>query len=242
MLKDQTQHLNAGFMVGEGRKAKALKIHQIIVEACPSKHIDGIRLKLLDIGTGNGEIAHYLGEKFDVTSIDVTDQRLIKDGFTFLRVEGESLPFPDQSFDVVISNHIIEHVVSADKHIAEIARVIRSNGLVYLATPNRLWPWEVHYQIPLLHYLPAPVFMSLMKRLNRHHEDIYLLSWSTLKQKTRQQFTLTSFSDRICKWPRHYHMDCPSAIAELLALIPLWIYRLITFIHPTLIVILRKNP
>jgi 2-polyprenyl-3-methyl-5-hydroxy-6-metoxy-1,4-benzoquinol methylase len=234
--------LNSGFMICEGRQAKALKILTILTEANTTKYVQGYKLKLLDIGTGNGEIAHYLGIEYEVTSIDVTDQRQINDGFTFLQVKGDNLPFPNESFDVVVSNHIIEHVTSADQHLSEIARVVRNDGLVYLATPNRLWPWEVHYRIPLLHYLPAHLFMSLMKRLNRYHEDVNLIGWNTLKQKTRQNFTVTSFSGRICKWPQLYHMGCPSAIAALLAHIPLWIYQLITFIHPTLIVVLRKNP
>lgn len=232
---------NLGFMVSEDRKSKALKILKIISEAKPSSYAQEYHPKLLDIGTGNGEIAHFLSEKFSVTSVDVTDHRQISDGFTFIKVSGESLPFADKSFDVVVSNHIIEHVASADKHLAEIARIICDDGLVYLATPNRLWPWEVHYRVLLLHYLPAKLFLLLMKRLNRYHEDIDLMSWYTLKKKTQHIFTLTSYSDRICKWPENYYMDCPPAIANSLARIPLWLFRLFTFIHPTLIVILRKS-
>lgn len=232
---------NTGFMVSAGRKAKAMKILKIISEANLSDYAHGYRPKLLDFGTGNGEIAHYLSNEYEVTSVDITDQRQISDGFTFLCVSGENLPFPGGSFDVVVSNHVIEHASSADQHLTEIARIIRDDGIVYLATPNRFWPWEVHYRIPFLHYLPTHLFMSIMKRLNRHHEDIYLMGWNTLKQKTRQDFTLTSFSDRICKWPENYYMDCPPAIAKLLACCPLWAYRLFTSIHPTLIVILRKK-
>jgi ubiquinone/menaquinone biosynthesis C-methylase UbiE len=233
---------NIGFMVSEGRKAKALKILKIISEANPPNYSHGHQPTLLDIGTGNGEIAHFLGEKYRVTSVDVTDHRQISDGFNFIEVSGESLPFSDKSFDVVVSNHIVEHVLSAEKHLAEIARIMRDDGLVYLATPNRLWPWEVHYHVPLLHYLPANLFLSLMKRFHRYHEDIDLMSWNALKQKTRHYFTLISYSDHICKWPENYYMGCPPAISKLLACVPLWVYRFFTFIHPTLIVILRKKP
>jgi 2-polyprenyl-3-methyl-5-hydroxy-6-metoxy-1,4-benzoquinol methylase len=63
------------------------------------------------------------------------------------------LPFPDEYFDVVVSNHVIEHVSDQQLHLSEIARVLKPNGVVYLATPNRLWPWEVHYRVLVLHYL-----------------------------------------------------------------------------------------
>jgi 2-polyprenyl-3-methyl-5-hydroxy-6-metoxy-1,4-benzoquinol methylase len=241
MIKNLPYQPNSGFMVGSGRKAKAQKILKIISDASQSNDSCEHRRTLLDIGTGNGEISYYIGEEFEVTSVDVVDQRQISDGYMFICLEGDRLPFPDQSFDIIVSNHIIEHVTNANQHLAEIARLVRDNGLVYLATPNRLWPWEVHYQIPLLHYLPVRLFMFLMKLLNRYHEDIQLMNWWTLKQKTQQDFTLTSFSDRICKWPQNYYMDCPKAIAKLLSQCPLWIYRYFTFIHPTLIVILRRK-
>ena len=82
----------------------------------------GIRkhLSLLDIGTGNGEIAKYLSEYFNVVSVDVVDQRVVQDGFKFVQVDGEELPFADKSFDVVVSNHVIEHVAKADLHLSQI--------------------------------------------------------------------------------------------------------------------------
>lgn len=227
-------------MVAGGRRAKALKILQVIDEAGGFEGKRN-RPRLLDIGTGNGEIAHYLGAEFDVVSVDVTDQRQVADGFNFVRIEGEQLPFADRFFDVVVSNHVIEHVSDADRHLAEIARVVQQDGLVYLATPNRLWPWEVHYRVPLLHYLPSSCFMALLKHLGRYHEDVCLLSWWVLKNRTKSRFSLTVFGDRICKWPNRYHMSCHPKVAMLLSWIPLWFYRIFAFMHPTLIVVLRPR-
>jgi len=233
---------NLGFMVSEGRRAKAMKILQVLAESSPRRTPPGTdRPKLLDIGTGNGEIASVLADDYEVTSVDVVDQRRVSGGFSFVRLEGELLPFEDRSFDVVVSNHVIEHVPDADRHLAEIARVMRDEGVVYLATPNRLWPWEVHYRVPLLHYLPAPWFMSLLKKFNRYHEDISLLGWMELQRRTRRDFTVTPFSDRMCKWPRRYHLDCPAAVAGMLARIPLRVFRLLAVVHPTLIVVMQRR-
>lgn len=197
-------------------------------------------LSLLDIGTGNGEIAKYLSEYFNVVSVDVVDQRVVQDGFKFVQVDGEELPFADKSFDVVVSNHVIEHVAKADLHLSEIRRVLKDEGIAYLATPNRLWPWEAHNKIYLLHYLPAATFNHLLKRMGRYREDVFLLTWWTLNQKMKKTFSVQIMSDRICKWPLKYQMQCSPFLAKILSLVPLQIYRIFTFVNPTLVVVLKK--
>ena len=238
MTKSHYSEHSPGFALNVSRLNKALKILRILREYGARKGDE--RLTLLDIGTGNGEIAHYLSEFYDVVSLDVTDQRTAYNGYKFVKIDGEDLPFSDKSFDVVVSNHVIEHVADADKHLSEIDRVLKNDGLVYLATPNRLWPWEAHNKIPLLHYLRATTFNSLLKLLGRHHEDIFLLTWWKLKSKFKKHFTINFVSDRICKWPLQYHMQCHPFIAKILSWIPLRIYRMCTFINPTLVVVLKK--
>lgn len=225
-----------GFATDVSRFNKAAKILRLLKEYGGGKE----KVSLLDIGTGNGEIAGILGRFYNVVSVDVVDQRTVRKGFTFVQIGGERLPFSDKSFDVIVSNHVIEHVLDADLHISEIDRVLKDDGLVYLATPNRLWPWEAHNRVLLLHYLSAATFNSLLKLLGRHHEDISLLSWRALRRKAKKLFRINTVSDRICKWPLQYDMKCDAVLAKILNCLPLWIYTMFTFIHPTLIIILKK--
>ena len=54
--------------------------------------------------------------------------------------QGVELPFDDARFDVVISNHVIEHVgdeAAQHAHLREIRRVMKADGSAYLAVPNR---------------------------------------------------------------------------------------------------------
>jgi SAM-dependent methyltransferase len=176
-----------------------------------------------------------------VVSVDVTDKRMVYNGFAFVQLSGERLPFVEKSFDVVVSNHVIEHVVNSDQHLSEIGRVLKDDGLVYLATPNRFLPWEVHNKIPLLHYLPASTFNALLKRLGRHHEDIFPLTWWGLRRKARKSFSVDIVSDRICKWPLQYHMRCHPIVAKILSWIPICFFRMCTFIHPTLVSVLETQ-
>jgi SAM-dependent methyltransferase len=54
------------------------------------------------------------------------------------RLDLEALPFPDADFDVVIANHVLEHVVDEARAMAEIRRVLRPGGWAMLAVPIAL--------------------------------------------------------------------------------------------------------
>ncbi len=74
--------------------------------------------------------------------------------FTCVFGDGRRMPFADQSFDIVFSNSVIEHVgdwESQRQFAAEIARVGRA---YWVQTPNRGFPVEPHLMTPFLHYLP----------------------------------------------------------------------------------------
>lgn len=80
---------------------------------------------------------------------------------------GERLPYADASFDAVLSNEVIEHVMDDRAAVAEIARVLRPGGRLLLFCPNRWYPVEQHGiywrgryifgNIPLVNYLPNPL-------------------------------------------------------------------------------------
>jgi len=138
------------------RLRKAAKMIRILESDRP---LAGSRV--LEIGTGSGIIAACLaqcaGATGSVTSVDVVDQRVDASGYRFLAVSGTELPFADASFDVVVSNHVIEHVGAAAaqlSHLREMRRVMRGDGLGYLAAPNRWALVEPHYHLPLLSWLP----------------------------------------------------------------------------------------
>jgi SAM-dependent methyltransferase len=71
-------------------------------------------------------------------------------------VQGDAcaLPFPDDSFDIVHSNAVIEHVGSRDRQELFVREAIRVGRRVFLTTPNRCFPLELHTRLPLVHWLP----------------------------------------------------------------------------------------
>lgn len=71
-------------------------------------------------------------------------------------VQGDAcaLPFPDASFDLVHSNAVVEHVGGRDRQEAFVREALRVGKRVFLTTPNRCFPVEVHTRLPLVHWLP----------------------------------------------------------------------------------------
>ena len=132
---------------------KILRLLQLAPRATP--------WRVLEVGTGSGGIAHWLATQreipCEVTSVDVVDVREVRDGFEFHRVDGTTLPFADDAFDVVITNHVIEHVGDADAqqaHLRECARVLAPEGRGYVSVPNRWMLVEPHFRLAFLSWLP----------------------------------------------------------------------------------------
>jgi SAM-dependent methyltransferase len=138
------------------RQEKARKI-EVLLE----RHCGLVGVRLLEIGSGNGvitaELARAVGERGEVWGVDVVDRRQVHEGFRFRQVTGTELPFEEGSFDLVLSNHVIEHVGERTdqlRHLLEIRRVLRPDGWCYLAAPNRWTPIEPHFGLPFLAWLP----------------------------------------------------------------------------------------
>jgi ubiquinone/menaquinone biosynthesis C-methylase UbiE len=91
---------------------------------------------ILDIGCGFGDLLQYLkgqGHEGRLTGIDLSDgmiscARKRYSGITFMVADAEKLPFKDNSYDVVICKHMLYHVNSIPKAVAEVRRVLKYEG------------------------------------------------------------------------------------------------------------------
>jgi ubiquinone/menaquinone biosynthesis C-methylase UbiE len=161
------EHLRKPHVVLDNRNSKAIKIQKIIASERGFRQQDFI----LEIGTGSGGIAAYFAAQnmqFNVQTVDVVDSRVSKEGYQFQLVNGTTLPFEDESFDVVITNHVIEHVGESDAqlhHLCEIKRVLKKDGVAYLAVPNRWMLVEPHYQLIFLSWLPKKYRSKYLKKM-----------------------------------------------------------------------------
>lgn len=118
----------------------------------------------VDAGMGvNNLIEKAVADVTEATALTYDQEGDPRLGCPLVRGDARGLPFPDGSFDYVVSNAVIEHVggtEGARAMVRESRRVARR--AVYHTTPDRRFPIEVHTQLPLLHWLPprwqTPVF------------------------------------------------------------------------------------
>ena len=166
-------------MLLEGeRRTKAAKIVSVLEHFLGRDDLGG--QTILDLGCSAGFISDELHNAgADVTGIDIDEPGLEKararfgDRVEFVCADGEKLPWDDHSVDAVVFNHIYEHVVDPDAVLAEIRRVLRPSGLVYLGLGNKLGVLEPHHRLPFLSWLPEPAadrYLALTGRGDRYHE------------------------------------------------------------------------
>lgn len=58
-----------------------------------------------------------------------------------VKASAENLPFLDDTFDVVYSSHVLEHVISESKALEEMKRVLKPNGVLILGMPTATMSW-----------------------------------------------------------------------------------------------------
>ena len=94
-----------------------------------------------------------------ITAVGVHDGTAFRRRYPQVRyVQGDAcaLPFADREFDLYFSNAVIEHVGGEKRQRAFVREALRVAGRVFVTTPNRWFPLEVHTRLPLVHWLPEP--------------------------------------------------------------------------------------
>ena len=116
----------------------------------------------LGFGEGNGcGTLNFFEELYPwperITALGLHDGAGFRARYPAIRyIEGDAcaLPFEDGAFDVVFSNAVIEHVGGRERQRRLVIEALRVGRRVFLATPNRRFPVEVHTRLPLVHWLP----------------------------------------------------------------------------------------
>ena len=100
----------------------------------------------LDVGTGPAQIPILLAKacpNIQITAIDLSEEMLkiaeqhvidagLRNRITLQLVDAKDLPFPDKSFDGLISNSIVHHIHDALKALIDMGRVVKPKGLVLI--------------------------------------------------------------------------------------------------------------
>lgn len=99
---------------------------------------------VLDVGCGDGKFTQLFKNKIEcskIIGIEGDEERIVEakkngvDKIVSVDLE-EKWSFPNASFDIVISNQVIEHIINIDNFISEIHRILRPGGYCIISTEN----------------------------------------------------------------------------------------------------------
>lgn len=155
--------------------------------------------RVLDVGFGNGLYAAAFaragaevhGLEVNKVLADIAKKILAESSISAdLRVyDGSTFPFGGNYFDFVYATSVIEHVSDSRRLLAEIARVLKPHGRLYLAFPSRLTPRETHSGLYFLGYLPrslASYVAHLFGRNTVEELNLHFLSYFTIRRYIRK--------------------------------------------------------
>jgi SAM-dependent methyltransferase len=94
-----------------------------------------------------------------ITAVGLHDGAAFRDRYPqvpYVQADACALPFADRAFDLYFSNAVIEHVGGEERQRAFVREALRVATRVFITTPNRWFPVEVHTRLPLVHWLPEP--------------------------------------------------------------------------------------
>ena len=187
------------------------------------------RLRVLCAGCGVGFIPYVIARHTAWTYIagELEQERIdrypwVRQRLRIVRLDATTMPFADDTFDLVICNHVIEHVPAWERLAQELHRVVRPGGLVYVATPNIYRP-----------KVPLHILLRSKKRLARETRIALHLGFAVHELKA-----LLAHFPHLYKFNRiHASINSPPPLRPLLQLLPDSIYD---YLLPTNVVIGRK--
>jgi len=104
--------------------------------------------KILDVGCGVGLYLKRLKNfSSELYGVDIDQEKIEGIKNEFLKVfvaPAEKLPFPENFFDVILFNEVLEHLKNDRKAIKEAFRCLKQGGKIIIFAPNRFFPFETH--------------------------------------------------------------------------------------------------
>jgi SAM-dependent methyltransferase len=132
--------------------------------------------RVLDVGCGQGfESARFLEPGRQVVGVDYAAEAVATaaaayggDGLRVAQMDALGLAFLPGSFDGACSSHLIEHFTQPEPHVAELARVVKDDGVVCVLTPNKPADFENPFHLHLFDRF------ELRAMLERHFGEVWL--------------------------------------------------------------------
>ena len=188
-----------------------------------------ISLRALCAGCGVGFVPYILARHTawtffggELNAEYISRHPWVRERLRIARLDLTAMPFADDTFDLVICNHVIEHVPDWERLAQELHRVVRPGGLVYVATPN-------------IYRLSNPLRIVLKGEKDLARDTRIALHVGFALHELRNHF---SHFSHLYNFNRiHASINCPMLFRPLLQLLPDLMYD---YLLPTNVIIGRK--
>ncbi|MHC4212017.1 MAG: class I SAM-dependent methyltransferase [Planctomycetota bacterium] len=176
---------------------------------CPTE-----QLRILDVGAQISDSSKNQVQFIDsypwkhrISAINLLPEHisLIKNRYPEIdAVVGDAcnLPWPDNYFDIVYSNAVIEHVGDLKKQKKMADEIMRVGKQWFVTTPNRWYPFEFHMRLPLVTWLPGDLYLQVGRLISFNHVTArYTLfsSKSSLRLMSAEELKRCFNNNRIIK-------------------------------------------
>jgi SAM-dependent methyltransferase len=139
--------------------------------------------KLLDFGCGAGEfLQEAINAGLDAHGVDIATGRrnqfhaavAPKDRDRFVLYDGAILPFPSNSFDLVYSWFVFEHVPDTGQSLREIVRIMKPGALFFVAAEDTRNAWDGHVRIPWPPFMPRRFAQAYLRPFQLEDKAKYM--------------------------------------------------------------------
>ncbi len=173
-------------------RSRRRKLQLFLEELHPNPSTTILDVGADELGFGEGEgcgTLNFFEELYpwpkQITALGLQDGAAFGARYPQIRyVQGDAcaLPFADGEFDVVFSNAVLEHVGDHARQRLFVSEALRVGRRVFLTTPNRRFPVEVHTRLPVVHWLPDRLAHRVYDATgNGFAKDVHLLSNGALE-------------------------------------------------------------
>jgi SAM-dependent methyltransferase len=172
---------------------------EVFHQICRSQLAHGGRILEIGAGPANPTTAFLAGLGF-VTGLDVSAEVLANPDVTEVRIyDGVKMPIPAESFDLCVSNYVLEHVADPASHFREVCRVLKPGASYCFRSPNR---W--HYVTIASSLVPHSMHLRLANKLRALEADAHD-PWPTVYRANTPR-TLRSLARRSGLLPEELRM------------------------------------
>jgi len=230
----------------EKRRFKANKVAAVIRDYVGN---DLSHFICLDIGCSGGIFAQSLSPLFkriiafdiDREAVSLAQKQCAGPNICYVLADSMRIPLQDRSVDVVLCNHVYEHVPDARQLMNEIDRVLKDDGFCYFTAATWFIIKEPHYNLYFLSWLPrtlANLYVRITGRGKFYYEE--LLNLRQLRRLV-SGFSVEDYTLKIITQPKKFHAEDVISEKNPLTRLPLFLLRLLYFFIPTYVWILSKR-